>query len=229
MVRKMKMKKVWVLLLSVVLLFSIGTSVFADGKHEIFADGKHEKKEHHERNEYYEKWDDDDHDHHDRDHDDDHEKYYRGNNGQEAAVVDTVQSQYWNIWSRQPVNDVNKKLPITTPGNLSASINGKVTKLYFIPQDGEMLVSGEAIAEVLGAETKFYPLSKILVLKNEKQELIVRADSNAAYENKVKNPMPVKATAYEKTVYLPVSVAANALGYRITWNEEKKTLFFTSI
>jgi hypothetical protein len=67
-----------------------------------------------------------------------------------------------------------------------------------------------------------------MVITKDQNELIVRADSNAAYENRVKNPMPVKAASYEKTIYLPISVAANALGYRINWDAGSNTIMMES-
>lgn len=210
-----KMKKMMVLLLSMILIFSLGASVMAEDDHE--------KGEHHNKGEYYERSYDDEYGNEEED-----EGYEEGN-GPETSQTNAAQTEYWNIWSRQPFNNMNNPMPVTTPTDLSVSINGKTAKLYFIPQEGQMLVSGEAIATALGAKVKYYPQSKILVLTKDKLELIVRAGSNAAYENKVKNPMPVKAAAYEKTVYLPASVAANALGYRITWDKGKNSIIFTSI
>jgi hypothetical protein len=48
---------------------------------------------------------------------------------------------------------------------------------------------------LLGVVAKYYPQSKIMVITKDKYELIVRADSNGAFENRVKNPIPVKAAS----------------------------------
>ncbi|WML53038.1 copper amine oxidase N-terminal domain-containing protein [Neobacillus sp. PS3-12] len=128
-----------------------------------------------------------------------------------------------------PINNPNKTLPITAPSDLSVSVNGNTTKLYFIPQEGQLFVSGEKLANILGAQAQYYPQSKILRITKGQYELIVRADSNAVYENRVKNPMPVKTASYEKTIYLPISVAANALGYRINWDAGSNTIMIESI
>lgn len=205
-----KMKKLMVLLFTIILAFSIGSSVLAD-------DDDHEKSEHNKSREYYEKSDDDKYENEENEY----------NNDQGSNPV--FQEDYWNIWSRKPVNNPNNTLPITTPSELSISVNGNVAKIYVIPQEGQLLVSGEAMAKLLGTQTKYYPQSKIMVITKDKYELVVRADSNVAFENKIKNPMPVKATVYEKTIYLPVSVAANSLGFRITWNAENNTMICESI
>jgi hypothetical protein len=202
-----RMKKVIVLFFAFILTLSLGASVLAD-------DDEHEKREHETKSEYYEESDDET-----------YENYYN----QGSITNTTVQEDYWYLWSRMPINKPNKTLPITGPSELTVNVNGNTTTLYFIPQEGQLLVSGEKLANILGAQAQFYPQSKIMRITKGQFELIVRADSNAAYENSVKNPMPVKAASYEKTIYLPISVAANALGYRLNWDAGSNTLRIESI
>lgn len=175
--------------------------------------------------------DDDDDDYEE---DDEKHEYYQESDGddwerQQPQISMKQQSEYWNIWSRQPRNDQNNPLPILEPAALPVIANQNESSIYFIPKEGQLLVSGEAIAEFLGAQTKFYPQSKILILTKGNNEIIVKAETNAAFENRVKTPMPVQAAYYETSVYLPVSVAANALGYRVSWDANKKALIFESI
>jgi hypothetical protein len=201
------MKKVIVLFFVFILTLSLGVSVLAE-------DDEHEKREHDNKSEYYE--------------DSDDEEYEYDNN--QGAITNTkAMEDYWYLWSRMPLNNPNKTLPMTVPSDLTVSVNGTTTKLYFIPQEGQLLVSGEKLANILGAQAQYYPQSKIMRITKGQFELIVRADSNAAYENRVKNPMPVKAASYEKTIYLPISVAANALGYRLNWDAGSSTLTMESI
>jgi hypothetical protein len=204
-----KFKKWVILFFTAIITLSFSLSVLADDDHE--------KGEQKKNSEYYER----------SEHDDEDEGYEYEEKS--PALQSDFQSEYWNIWSRKPLNNPNNSLPITSPGELSAVINGQETKLYFIPQDGQLLVAGDALAKVLGAEAKYYEQSKIMKITKGNHELIIRADSNAAYENRVKNPMPVKAAAYEKTIYLPVSVAANSLGYRITFNAGNNSLIFQQL
>ena len=75
----------------------------------------------------------------------------------------------------------------------------------------------------------FYEQSRILEVSKGNEELIVRAGSNATYENRVKTPMPSKALYYEKSIYLPLSVIANSMGYRVSWNQEKETIVLQEI
>jgi hypothetical protein len=200
------MKKMIVLFFAFILTLSIGASVLADDEHE--------KREHDKKSEYYEESDDEQ-----------NENYYN-----QGAITNTApQEDYWYLWSRMPINNPNKTLPITAPSDLSVSVNGNKTKLYFIPQEGQLLVSGEKLANILGAQAQYYPQSKILRITKGQYEMIVRADSNAVYENRVKNPMPLKTASYEKTIYLPISVAANALGYRINWDAGNNTIMIESI
>jgi hypothetical protein len=204
-----RIKKVIVLFFAFILTLSLGVSVLAD-------DDEHEKREHGKNSEYYEKTDDEEYEN----------EYY---NSQGSSINTVVQDDYWYLWSRMPINNPNKTLPITAPSDLSVSVNGNTTKLYFIPQEGQLFVSGEKLANILGAQAQYYPQSKILRITQGQYELIVRADSNAVYENRVKNPMPVKTASYEKTIYLPISVAANALGYRINWDAGSNTIMIESI
>ncbi|WP_312471473.1 copper amine oxidase N-terminal domain-containing protein [Neobacillus sp.] len=198
-------KKLMSMLAVMLVSLSLGTSVIADD-HDDDDDNKHE---------YFQK-------DHDNDDADVRTKQQRLNNL-------TQQTEYWSIWSREPRNDPNNALPIASPEELIVIVNGNETSIYCIPQDGQLLVSGNAIAEIMGAQAKFYPQHKIAVLNKGNLELIVKAGSNAVFENKVKTPMPTIATCYENSVYLPVSVAANALGYRVTWDITKKAMVLQSI
>lgn len=205
----LKMKKVIVLFFAFILTLSIGVSVLAD-------DDGHEKREHDTKSEYYEKSDDEEFEN----------KYY---NDQGSSTNTIVKDDYWYIWSRMSITNPNNPLPISAPSDLSVSVNGNITKLYFIPREGQLLVSGEKFANLLGARVQYYPQSKIMVITKDQNELIVRGDSNAAYENRVKYPMPVKASSYEKTIYLPISVVANALGFRINWDAGNNTIIMESM
>lgn len=41
--------------------------------------------------------------------------------------------------------------------------------------------------------------------------------------------MPMQAQYIETSLYLPVSVVANALGYRVSWNEAENSLMIDNI
>ena len=108
-------------------------------------------------------------------------------------------------------------------------LNGKSMLFLIVPQYGQLLVSGENIAKLMDLAFTFYEQSRILEVSKGEEELIVRVGSNAAYENTVKTPMPAKALYYEKSVYLPLSVIANSMGYRVSWNAEKETIVLQQI
>lgn len=205
------MKQIWIKWVAIfticLIVLPLGTNVFADDDDEHNGDD--------EKYEYYQETNDE------GEEDD-------GDPRTEQKNQVTIQQQpdYWNIWSREARNNSNNDLPTTEPGELTVLINNQQTSIYFIPQDGQLLVSGEAIAKALGGEAKFFPQSKICVLTRADHELIVRAGFNVAYENQVKTPIPTVAQAYEKTVYLPVSVAANALGYRVSYDTNNNALVF---
>lgn len=197
----MKQRSKWlVIFTALVMLITVGTPVFAGDD------------------------DDDDHgnyEYHQKDHDDDDEEDdWVGN--QDYQVPISPQTEFWNIWSREARNNPDQPLPINVPSEVLLFENNTESSIYVIPQDGQLLVSCEEIAKTVGSQSIFYPQSKICVLTKGNRELIVRAGSNAAYENKVKTPMPLQALAYENSVYIPISVGANALGYRVSWNEETK-------
>jgi hypothetical protein len=205
----LKSKK-WLMYLFICLLaFSLGGRTFAD-------DGDHNKHDddNHEQEYYYESDQDDE----------DKEKI-------DWTPVQTsdVQTDYWFIWSREARNKQENPLPLAAAGELTVTAGDSETKLYFIPQGGQLLVSAEAFAKVIGAKSIYFPLSKICILTYGDHELIVRAGFNAAFENKVKTPMPTEAKVYENTVYLPVSVAANALGYQILWDAAKQKIILQGI
>lgn len=194
------MKEKWrhfTILLAVILpLLSIGTSVIAD-------DGEDHDEE--DRQEYYQEEDEDE-------------------DEWEVPISEKQQTEFWNLWSRQSSNNPNNPLPITEPLEVPVIINQNKIVIYMIPQDGQILIPANEIVKAIGAKAVYYPYSRISVLSKGNIELIVKAGSNAAFENRVKTPMPIQAVAYENTVYLPISVAANAFGYRIKWNNTQKVM-----
>lgn len=191
------------------------------------------------------KWDDDDHDYKYekyrqddgyykafKEHDDDDDDYeHRRKHGDDEYLNDDYernfrgsvgQPSYWNIWTRDINVPIGSDLPVQEEKVVAFKLNGKTEDLFVLPSNGQLLVSGEKMADLLGVKSKFYTQSRILELSDDQEELIVRAGSNAAYENMVKTPMPTTAIYYEKTVYLPVSVIANAFGYSVNWDEENE-------
>ncbi|QBK24472.1 copper amine oxidase N-terminal domain-containing protein [Ureibacillus thermophilus] len=179
---------------------------------------KYEKSD---KNNYFEKFDKHDHD------DDDDDYKWKGEYEQEGNYKNlqqnTVQPSYWNVWTRDTHISISNNLPVEEAKKVSFNLNGKTEKLLVFPSNGQLLVSGEKMAKLFGIKSKYYEQSRILELSNGQEELIVRAGTNAAYENMVKTPMPAKALSYEKTVYLPISVIANAFGYSVDWDEANET------
>lgn len=212
-----KWKKGLTILAAFFVVFSLGTTAIADHDDDDDEEYEYYHKDHGEKKGESYKYEEED--------DDDEE--WEGNQQQQIQV--TQQADYWNIWSREPVNNPENTLPVDSPSNVLVIAGNKKTNMYFIPRDGQLLVGGETLANVIDADSTFYPTSKICVLKKGEKELIVKAGSNAAYENRMKTPMPVPAAAYENTVYLPISVAANALGYRVTWDAAKKAIILQAI
>ncbi|MGJ7912762.1 copper amine oxidase N-terminal domain-containing protein [Neobacillus sp. LXY-1] len=201
-----KWKKITLVLTCVLAVFPLGKVALAD-----------DDDDDHEKHEYYQK------EHHEDAADDETE--WKSTNQE----VITTQTDYWYIWSKQPRNTADHPLPIETPSELLVSVNNTEKRIYFIPQDGQLLVSAEVLGQLLGADTHYYPQSQICSINKGNQELIVKVGSNAAYENQQKTPMPVQAAAIENSIYIPISVVANALGYRVNWDGTKQLIFLQSI
>jgi len=159
------------------------------------------------------------------DDDDDHKwkEEYKQERDYKYLQPNIVQPSYWNVWTRDTHISISNNLPVEEAKTVSFNLNGKTEKLLVLPSNGQLLVSGEKMAKLFGIKSKYYEQSRILELSNGQEELIVRAGTNAAYENMVKTPMPAKALSYEKTVYLPISVIANAFGYSVDWDEANET------
>ena len=136
----------------------------------------------------------------------------------------------WNIWTR--TTTIQK-------GNLPFNESQYVTfksedgtneiQIYAVPRDGELFVPGKAVARSLGATAKVYGTSQILEVKNEHTELIFRANTNVAYQDGLKTPLPSVAFYLNSDVYIPVSVITNGLGYSVEWQEEKNAFFFLAL
>lgn len=227
-----KMKKKLILwVLSVFTVFSIFQSaniVNADDDHEEGYE-MHDKdwKKYDHEDEKYEDYDNDDEDYEEYeeyDHEEDWEsKYYTQPSYTNEGLA------LWNIWTRDTNTGLNGTLPFQEVKEVSLELNNKSERFFIIPQQGQYLISGEKFAELIDAEFTFYEQSRIFEILKGNEELIVRSGSNAAYENMIKTPMPVKALYYEKSVFLPISVIANSMGYRVSWNVEKEMIVLEEI
>ncbi|WP_010677691.1 copper amine oxidase N-terminal domain-containing protein [Bacillus timonensis] len=159
----------------------------------------------HDKHERYEKYEEDD----------DEGEYENRNYIQENQFLPS----YWNIWTRDTSTSIIENLPFQEAKEVTVEMNGKNESFYIVPFDGQLLISGEKLADFIGAKYIFYQESRILEASTDQVELIIRAGSNAVYENMVKTPMPTKAQYFEKSVFLPISVMTNAFGYRVNWDE----------
>lgn len=222
------MKKLLVFFATVMItLFSAGIAVMAEHWHGEEEEGTrsfYEEHEEYEENHEFDGYKDDD--------EDDDELYEEGDEyGDGYDTQQTTQSQtgYWNIWIREAIASQDSDLPISQPGEVIIKVNDVSSNIHVVPQEGQLFVSGEQVAKLLNVKSTFFPKSQILVISNKQTELIVRAGSNAAYENKNKTPMPIQAQYIEKSLYLPISVITNALGYRVTWDETQQSLILESI
>ncbi|WP_071393225.1 copper amine oxidase N-terminal domain-containing protein [Bacillus tuaregi] len=209
-------------LIMLLCIFQSGSIALADG------DDNHEEYERYEKHEY-EKDDEDDDDKkywEGEAEGDDNSDYYENDIRYESNPIQT----HWNLWTREISSSTsNTELPFQEAKEVGIELNNKSELFYVIPQSGQLLVPGEKVAKFIGAKSSYYQQSKILELSMGKEELIVRAGTNAAYENMVKAPMPTKSFYYEKSVYLPISVIANGLGFRVNWDEGKSTIILQEI
>ncbi|MFB6469472.1 copper amine oxidase N-terminal domain-containing protein [Cytobacillus sp. Hz8] len=159
--------------------------------------------------------------------DDENTEYYQDESG--SYQQDMQPNTNWNIWTREAISASNNDLPFLEAQEVPFQLQQQKVDLFVLPQYGQFLVSGEKLGELLGAKTTFYSQSKILVISKGTNELILHAGTNAVYENMAKTPMPTNALYYENTLFVPVSVIANALDYRVSWDEQKKMMNLEAI
>ena len=223
------MKKMILISSALLLLFglSLGTIAMADDDYDQEENGDWEFERSGEgEGEHEEEYE------HESDDDDDDERYEYNSNNQITEYNqyrEAEQTGYWNIWTREVINNSTTELPITVPSEISLKIEDQQTTIYAVPRDGQLLISAKDLAKKLGANVKVYTESNIVKVTKGKNELIVRVGSNAAYENNTKTPMPVEAVYYEKSIYIPICVLANALGYRLDWIENEKNINFVNV
>jgi len=186
------------------------------GQYIAHADDDDDGNEHHEKPEHYEEQYK--HDDHDEEQDDD--KYYEENNQYTEDNSNTVEQGQWNIWTRSITDHTNSTLPFKDAKTATFKIDNNTFKLYVIPKKGEIFVPAGKLTKLLGGQSKYYKKSKIIDVKVNGNQLIFRANTNVAYENLVKTPIPAKAYEFNHDIYVPVSVVLNSLGYSIDWQEE---------
>ncbi|WP_075980059.1 copper amine oxidase N-terminal domain-containing protein [Bacillus massilinigeriensis] len=196
-------------------------------KHEKSHDGfilDDDEEYEHERHGEYD--DDDEYDKHD---DEGYEKDGYKDGGFRGNQSTISQSSFWNIWTREAVTSINNDLPFQNAQEVEIELNQQTEKLFMLPQNGQLLISSEQLGKFIGAKTTFYQQSKILVISKGKKELIVRAGTNAVYEDMVKTPIPTKSLYYENSIFVPISVIANAFDYRVNWDAQKEIMTLQSI
>ncbi|SOC22452.1 copper amine oxidase-like protein [Ureibacillus xyleni] len=188
----------------------------------VKADDDHEYEEH-ERGEHYEKYGDDDdrykyeyEEEEEYEYDDDDEYEYDSYTYPTASEQET-----WNIWTRTIM--VQKgNLPFNESKNVTLQLENDTNRLsfYAIPRDGEIFIPGRVIAEMLGAEATVYDASQILEITTDNQEIIFRANTNVAFDNGQKTPLPSVAFSLNNDIYIPISVIANGLGFLVEWQAD---------
>lgn len=206
-------KKIWMIGMSLSLMSVLfaGTIVLADHDDDDDDRYEYEHDDDHDDRDY----DDDD----DYEYDDDEEIYYVDESTTALGEVGT-----WNVWTRTLIG-AKGDIPFSEAQNVQMTRTDTNTTMdvYVIPKSGELFVPGKKIAQFLGADAAFYPTSQILRMINANQELVFRANTNVAYENRVKTPIPALAFYLNEDVYLPISVVVNGLGYYVEWQDETRT------
>ena len=61
-----------------------------------------------------------------------------------------VQPSSWNIWTRDTNTALTENLPFQEAKEVTVEINGKSETLYVVPLNGQLLVSGEKMANIYG-------------------------------------------------------------------------------
>jgi len=211
---------------------------FSIAQFSITVNADHHKDEKKSKNEqkkkyWYQEDDDEDDDFDEDDDEDDDEKYeYYENQKEEETYQENGPSSaasFWNVWAREATTFSNTALPFLDAREVGFKLSEMDENFFIVPQNGQLLVSAEKAAKFLGAKVEFFSQSKILVVSKGHTELIIRAGSNAAYENRKKTPMPTQALFYENSLYIPISVIANAMNYRVSWNEATETILLQQI
>lgn len=225
----MKGKKIALSVTSIVLIGSLTTGVMVNADHkdhdEEYGHYKKYQREYRDEDfwkegEHKYKFDDDDYDWDEGKHKKDYE--YE----QYDYTVSNSEQGTWNIWTR--TTTIQKgNLPFNESQYVTLkSENGtNEIQIYAVPRDGELFVPGKAVAKSFGASAKLYKTSQILEVKNEDSELIFRANTNVAYQDGLKTPLPSVAFYLNSDVYIPISAITNGLGYSVEWQEQTKTLF----
>ena len=95
-------------------------------------------------------WEDEDDEEEEWEDDDDWEK-----EGNQTSLPDNqMQPSYWNVWTRDTSTSLTENLPFQEAKEVTVDINGKSESLYVVPLNGQLLVSAEKTAKLIGLESK---------------------------------------------------------------------------
>ncbi|WP_100402675.1 copper amine oxidase N-terminal domain-containing protein [Bacillus sp. FJAT-42315] len=182
--------------------------------HATYADEDEYEYEEYEHEEHeYEEYEDDDE--YDDEYDDD---WYEQEERRQPVIEES-----WYSWSRASVvNLANEPLPLTKQQEVKLQQQNETEiSIDAIPYQGQLLVPLKQAAQYLKAEVYEYKKSKVVEVVDEDTHLIFKEGSRAVYENMAKTPMPTAAFNFNGKMYVPVNVIGEALGWDVSWSNER--------
>lgn len=181
---------------------------------------KHKYREHDEEWEHDDDDDDDDEDeyeHDDDDTDDDDEEYYQPI--VQLPVTSVIQQSAF-IWDRNklPVGDTIGNTFIRQPIAMNMKGNSSTIQIIGLNNEGMIMVPLKNIAQYLDSEVYWHPKYQVIEVKTNEKQLLFKVGKAVCYENGIKLPMATAPMLIDGTVYVPVNVLTDGLGYQANLN-----------
>jgi hypothetical protein len=125
-----------------------------------------------------------------------------------------------------PVNYIPKTKIVIQVGNTTGLINDKTVKLDAAPKivNGRTLVPLRFVAEAFGAEVKWNPVFKLVIIKLGDKEIILQIGTGYASVNGVKYNLDTAPSISSGVTFVPIRFISDALNASVEWDEKTKTV-----
>ncbi len=110
---------------------------------------------------------------------------------------------------------------------ITVEVNGKAVESEaapFVSEESRTMIPVRFVAEALGAEVGWVAETSSVLITNNDEKITLAIGSNEITINGEVSTMDTAAVVRNERTYVPVRFISEALGYKVTWNGETKTV-----
>ena len=125
-----------------------------------------------------------------------------------------------------PAPIVKDPVPSAVPGRINITLNGEYQYFYDKPvnSEGRILLPFRELFEFFSLDVSWDDETKTATARNEEKEIKITVDKLSAYVDGEEKTLDVPAKIINSKTYAPMRFVAEALGYKVDWNQKEQTV-----